>query len=105
VTTIRQHIPAFVDGVDPQTAVFVDREGLLEIPWVKAWAGDPGFHRYSLAQHRPMLMAEFEEGLRWHVIGFIKATPSELRALALPEWGAVYKPEAPAQALAPEGGA
>jgi hypothetical protein len=39
------------------------------------------------------------------VIGFIKATPRELRALALPEWRAVYKTDAPAQALAPEGGA
>jgi hypothetical protein len=105
MTTIKQHIPDFVSGVDPQTAVFVGRESLLAIPWVKQWSDDPEFHIYSLAPDRPMLMAEYDGGLRWHVIGFIKATPRELRALALPEWRAVYKPEASAQAIAPEGGA
>jgi hypothetical protein len=87
--TIKQHIPNFVDGAEPYTDAFLSCAGLLELHWVAQWAKDPGFHRYSLNENR--LMCERNEGREWWVIGIIKATPGELRALALPVWKPIYE--------------
>ena len=84
---IRQHIPAFVDGIDPGRARFASRAELLAIPWVESWARDPGFHRFSLSvynQETTLLMAESEDGAKWHVVGYLDAPDAHM--LDLPKW-------------------
>lgn len=84
MTTIRQHIPGFITGVDPETAEFEGLAGLLEVPFVKLWAEDPRFDRFALAsdsRHTDHLMAEMTDGKFW-VVGFIPKgeAPAELPA-------------------------
>lgn len=71
-----QHIPPYVEGLEPKTFEFNSTEELLSNPMIIEWKnpewGDPKkpFFRYSLSDYR--LMGEFDEGKRWWVIGFIK---------------------------------
>jgi hypothetical protein len=66
---------------------------LLATPWVAEVMAWPGFHRWSIgtAQLRapwdrseaiPVLMAEFDEGRRWHVIGGLECPD----LYDLPKW-------------------
>lgn len=77
-------------------SAFSTKEELLAFPWCAQWSEDPGFHRYSIA-HRPsyrMLMAEYDQGLRWNVIGYIEGEGR----LDLPTWsnlGGDPLPDAP----------
>jgi len=78
--SIRQHIPPFVDGVDPKKGTFRSLPELLQVPWVAAWTDDPNFHRFSVSD-RTRLMAEFDGGKVWWVVGFLSEVPD-----GLPVW-------------------
>ena len=103
---IIQHIPNFVDtrGVKIEEAEFSTVEELMEVPFVKRWAQNLGFnlkfYRFSLSKPkgylmggttqigelpkcmRQNLMAEFEDGTRWYVVGYIDDPKWD----GLPEW-------------------
>jgi len=79
---IKRHVPSFVD-VDKayKRKSFETREELLNIEWVKKWTDkSEGFYRFSLAGKD--LMAEFDKGKIWHVVGTIKYQ----RGLGFPKW-------------------
>jgi hypothetical protein len=88
----KQHVPNFVEGVNPVEFDFATQEELLEHPQVKAWSQDDytgrgPFFRYSLCfygQQEFLLMVEYSDGKDWRVIGYIDgATPGPL---TLPRW-------------------
>ncbi len=75
---IHQYRPMFFDGYDNQINEFNSIDELLNIDWVKNFSlgmdekPNPHFHKYSISDDgRPTLMAEFEDGKTWYVIGFI----------------------------------
>ena len=83
---IKENIPGFVDGASPRQADFNTKEELLELDFVKSWSRGKGFHRFSLTDYGAgfkLLMAEFDGGKRWYVVGFIY--PGET-TLDFPEW-------------------
>ena len=80
VNRIRQHIPGYVSGVESALTPFDTLEGLLSIPWVSAWTKDhpqapDKFHRFVIdnkdGNNRWTLMAEFNAGRNWWVVGFL----------------------------------
>jgi hypothetical protein len=78
---IIQHIPGCVDtGEDPKVAHFNNTHELLCVPWVKHWSEDPKFFRYSMSDE--CLMAEFDGGKEWWVIGNI----DHPKGVYLPKW-------------------
>lgn len=82
---IKQHVPNFVDGIEPRHAFFKTIEELLAIPWVNAWADDGykglPFWRFSQSKYgdQYLLMAEWknENDHRWWVIGYM-TEPTDL---------------------------
>lgn len=67
---IRQYRPAFFEGFEIETAEFSTVEELESIPFVKRHTNAGDHHRLSLTKDNT-LMAEFEGGKRWLVVGFI----------------------------------
>ena len=90
MASIKQHIPNFVSGVDPETVEFQTLDELLDISFVKIWK-DKNFYQYSVSEDRwgTILMAEYNSGIKWWVVGNIKGTTRE--ELGLPEWKPVYE--------------
>ncbi len=80
---VRQHIPAFVSGVDPAVAVVACQRELLDLEWIQRWVDDPNFKRWSLSHdgERNLLMAEMKDGRFW-VIAFV----DDVTGLDLPTW-------------------
>ena len=105
---IRQHIPNYVEGFTPRTVVFETLEELLAIDWVAQHAvpmpeielvnvltgekAEPPkssgpFHRFSQSQeweNRWLLMAEFAEGKKWWVVGYMKESVEGMPAWQAP---------------------
>ena len=69
MSSIKQYIPNYVDGIDPETVKFFSTEELLKIPFVESWSKYPEFFQYSLSEN--LLMAEFKDGKEWWVVGYI----------------------------------
>jgi len=67
---IRQYRPAFFEGFETETAEFSTIEELEAIPFVKRHTNAADHHRLSLTRDNT-LMAEFQGGKRWLVVGFI----------------------------------
>jgi len=83
---IKQHRPGCVDMDDePITESFSTTKELLNIPFVKSFGSNPGFHQYSIADpvDDPSLMAEYNKGQKWWVIGHLKNIDT---ILDLPNW-------------------
>jgi hypothetical protein len=82
---ITEHAPSFVSletGTNVQD--FNTLEELLEIPFVKKWSTEKNFYRFSLADYAlnfQLLVAEFNDGKRWFIVGFI-----ENCNIDLPQW-------------------
>jgi hypothetical protein len=76
VSHITQHLPGSLSSLGPKSARFDSEAALMVIPWVAAFATEPGFLRYSLwcsdtpPYVRNYLMAEYSNGT-WFVIGRI----------------------------------
>jgi hypothetical protein len=80
---VRQHIPNFCSGADPQTMRVESWQEVRRLDWVDLWSKDPGFHRYSVDRHcypRPLLMAEFNGGREWYVLAYLSEDLRELPA-------------------------
>jgi hypothetical protein len=72
---IRQHIPSFVEGYEPEAAMVDTLDSLLTVSFVKNFTGLPHFHQLSLApigDGRYHLMAEYREGEEYWVVGTLK---------------------------------
>ena len=79
MSRIRQYRPAFFEGFKNETAEFDTVEELEKIPFVKKFAEGDGFFQFSIADEH--LMAEYERGTRWHVVGTLVGERPDL-----PEW-------------------
>ena len=77
---IKQYRPAFFTGYENETVEFTSTEELLEIGFVKNFSRNDNFYRYSLSDNA--LMAEYEDGRKWWVVGYI-GYPSKV---SLPKW-------------------
>ena len=91
MATILQHLPGFVDGT-PEQATFDTLEELLALPFVAEWRAHAqpwgnAFYRYSLSQDvaGAFLMAEFDKGAEWYVIGTL-TDAVDGRLTSLPRW-------------------
>ena len=78
----RQHVPGSCDGVEPYSFYFETTEDLLEHPRVAEYqqdnyTGHGAFHRYSRSRHgdETLLMAEYDGGKHWWVVGYIDGEP------------------------------
>lgn len=79
----RQHIPNFVDVVDaPSKIPFNTAEELLALEVVHRHRAYPGFYHFALSDCR--LMAIYDLGFRWWVVGYV-GNPGPL-APYLPKW-------------------
>jgi len=93
---IRQHIPHFVDTNNKQNVEFKTLEELINIPWVKDWSLEKKFSRFSIDIDNDnkskipsaMLMAEFNNGKIWWVVGRISNLEPTLN---LPKWIPIMK--------------
>lgn len=67
---IKQHRPAFFEGWENEVVDFESKDDLLAIPFVSNFATQPGFHQFSFGNN--LLMAEYQEGRKWWVVGYLK---------------------------------
>lgn len=79
MSKIRQHIPGFVSGMDPETSEFTTTEELLNIPWIKKLSKFKYFTRFSLSDHH--LMIELGPDI-YYVVGTI----DNIENINLPKW-------------------
>ena len=80
MSKITQYRPAFFEGFVNETAHFETMGDLLSIPFVANFANDEGFFRFSISDE--MLMAEYDGGKKWWVVGRFEAPPN----VGLPTW-------------------
>jgi hypothetical protein len=83
--TLRQHIPDYFEGAEPQEISGDTLDSLLQPDWVQRWARYPEFFRFSISKagrgDQPLLMAELQHGKLWWVVGYLDGDPG-----GLPEW-------------------
>jgi hypothetical protein len=85
-TTIRQYRPAFIEGADPSIVSFETVDELMATTFVARFRTEPDFYRFSLFGGRDgmrdggtvSLMAEYDSGRRWFVVGYIEGQPIDL---------------------------
>lgn len=83
----KQHVPNFIDGVDPVTYEFSTTAELLAKPRLAEWAAAPKFSHFAMSDKS--LVAILDDGFEWWVCGFI----SDPSAMDLPKWeGPKYRP-------------
>lgn len=75
---IHQHRPASFDCGENEAVQFDTLDQMLKIPWVKNFSSGVSFHRFSIS--RNMLIAEYDCGAKWFVVGYLK------NPVGLPEW-------------------
>lgn len=77
-----EYIPATVDMGEPRRTVdFTTLEELLASTIVSRWQGIKGFSHFCVSDECPTrLMAIFDDGFGWHVVGFLKDP------VDLPKW-------------------
>ena len=90
---IKQYRPAFMDFDEELEIVsFATLEELTAIPWVKTFTEfpvrDQPFHRFSMSEYGDahMLLAEYDDGYIWLVVGFLRD-----KVEGLPRWAARYR--------------
>lgn len=91
---VRQHIPGFVTGVEPEECDVNSMQELMELPWVDHWEVDINprtkFYRWSVdrsSRDRSLLMAEYSRNDRqWWVVAYLPALADLPDWLDLPSW-------------------
>jgi hypothetical protein len=77
-SVITERIPNYIEGVTPRVARFDSAAALLAIDFVAKWRDDPlgfgPFEQFSIAEEGAeySLMAEFNDGREWWVVGRLK---------------------------------
>ena len=86
MSEIIQHIPNFCSGIEPDEKTFSTKEELLDVWFVKNYTESPGFFRMEIDRDndRNTLMAIYNGGKTWWVVGFIFG---DVSFLDLKEWG------------------
>lgn len=93
---VRQHIPSFVDGVEPvKTYVFTAAE-LERLEFIHRWTEQQMFHRFAVHRHYyqrhdedlHLMLAEFDHGHKWWVIAYLEGDDSLEILSKYPEWEA-----------------
>ena len=81
--TITQYRPAYFSGFDNEAGTFTTTDELLAIWFVACFRRIDGFYRYSVwhDDDTARLMAEYDGGAKWWVVGQIEGEPP-----ALPSW-------------------
>lgn len=93
MSKILQHRPGFFDSDNPQQEIeFSTLEELLKIKFVKKFTNRADFYQFSISRKltSPTLMAEYDNGYKWWVIGFLINTKEEIKN-QLPAWKPKYK--------------
>lgn len=88
---VRQHIPAFVSGIEPWDGEVHTLAELLDLPFVRDWATDERLKGFSYSPYpitldgesRDLLMAETTDG-KWYVVASV--WPMGTLAPFLPAW-------------------
>tara|TARA_Y100000310_G_C20700285_1_gene829072 strand:- start:4297 stop:4614 length:318 start_codon:yes stop_codon:yes gene_type:complete len=80
---ITQHRPAYFTGYENEVSKFGSLNDLLEIPWIKRIEENPELNFYRWSQTDNLLIAEFNKGKTWFVIG---RHMEETYKLRLPKW-------------------
>lgn len=76
----RQHFPSSCDFDNPKEIKFSTTEELLNLDAVSSWKEKNKFSHFAISNNS--LMAIFDEGYRWWVIGYIKYPEN----VDLPKW-------------------
>jgi hypothetical protein len=71
MNTIRQYRPASIDNDQKSIVEFTTSEELFAIPFVAHFTTIENFYRFSFFPGGPALMAEYDGGRRWYVVGYI----------------------------------
>jgi len=82
-SSIEQHIPESIETDDPPIiAQFITLAELVAIPFVANFQAEPNFFRFSIEKYgiHALLMAEFDTGRRWLVVGLITGPQPDLPA-------------------------
>ncbi len=83
MTKIKQYRPAFFEGFKNEIADFKTLEELLDIEWIKSFKSETFFQfSISVSVPRPLLMAEYNFGKDWLVVGLFSSDPT----IDLPKW-------------------
>jgi len=76
-----EHRPGFVSGFENHSYEFETKEELLDIEYIKQWANDSEFHRFSIRKDysdvpgkEHVLIAEIDKGQEWWRVGYISQT-------------------------------
>lgn len=83
MTEIKQHFPAFCEGFDAKLERIESAADLDSIEWIRSWREDPGFYRFSVTRdpdYLKLLMAEFDQGRKWYVVGILSNDLPDLPA-------------------------
>jgi hypothetical protein len=79
---IRQHIPGYIDGAEPEVDFYSSTEELLALPWIESWSKYKEFTGYMLdpssTEDTGYLMAFMKGGAEWWTIGLWKGLRPEL---------------------------
>ena len=72
--TITQYRPNCFTDLPTNVVEFTSKEELLSIPWVRQFSAQTNFHQFSMnnaggMQKGNFLMAEYDEGEAWWVVG------------------------------------
>jgi hypothetical protein len=84
---IKQHIPNFASGIEPDVLDFSTKDELLKIWFVESYSKDPDFSSFALSDYVEgvvLLMAIYDKGKRWRVIGYI--TGENIYSLDFKKW-------------------
>lgn len=78
---IKQRIPGFIEGVEPQEAEVESLDQLLGLPWIQRWTSDKTFEKLMWAPDG-FLMAILKDKSFW-VIAYMESND-----FGLPVWKA-----------------
>ncbi len=88
---IKQHRPNYFDPLVfvNLTVDFESTEELLNIPFVLNFSTASNFSHYAISEDgtKSTLMAVYDDGYEWWVIGFI----DDISKVDLPKWEPIYK--------------
>ena len=90
-----QYRPNFFSGFEQEKNHFNNSNELLNIDWIKNFAKNDNFHRFSIKRDKHagkpqhVLVAEYDNGFRWWVVALIRDKDIS-RIDDVPEWEAKY---------------
>lgn len=86
---VKQHIPQFVDGLEPKEAIVSSQAEMLSLPWLKRWESDAIFDHWEKSEYGTgtLLMGIYKNGEYW-VAAYIDGPEK----LDLPTWKAKPSP-------------